>query len=229
MILPRELVGPRESMQERLLVRRFSLRYLGPMQRWIAVLALPLVLFATSAMAQEIKTLETGKIWSAYTVPEKGGPTCYLVGKPASSDPASVPRSRVDAMISHRVGEKAYNVVTFNLGYAAKKDAKAELVIDGKKYALFVDNDAAWTASAATDKAVTEALLVDIADRFVAQALHRRVVPLDETIALAAANASLDHRLSASDAIIYATARVCQAQLVTANTHFRGLPGIIIP
>jgi len=158
MILPRELVGPRESMQERLLVRRFSLRYLGPMQRWIAVLALPLVLFATSAMAQEIKTLETGKIWSAYTVPEKGGPTCYLVGKPASSDPASVPRSRVDAMISHRVGEKAYNVVTFNLGYAAKKDAKAELVIDGKKYALFVDNDAAWTASAATDKAVTEAL-----------------------------------------------------------------------
>jgi predicted nucleic acid-binding protein len=68
-----------------------------------------------------------------------------------------------------------------------------------------------------------------IADRFVSQALHRRVVPLDETIALAAANASLDHRLTLTDAIVYATARVCQAQLVTANTHFRGLPGIIIP
>lgn len=128
------------------------------MQRWIAVLALPLILVATSAFAQDIKTLETGKIWSAYTVPEKGGLTCYLVGNPASSEPASLPRSRVDAMVSHRVSEKAYNVVTFNLGYAAKKDAKAELVIDGRKYALFVDNDAAWTASAATDKAVTEAL-----------------------------------------------------------------------
>ncbi|MGA9938708.1 MAG: type II toxin-antitoxin system VapC family toxin [Candidatus Acidiferrales bacterium] len=68
-----------------------------------------------------------------------------------------------------------------------------------------------------------------IADRFVSQALDRRVVPLDETIALAAANASLDHRLTPTDAIVYATARVCQAQLVTANTHFRGLPGIIIP
>jgi predicted nucleic acid-binding protein len=68
-----------------------------------------------------------------------------------------------------------------------------------------------------------------IADRFVSQVLHRRVVPLDETIALAAANASLDHRLSATEAIVYATARVCQVQLVTANTHFRGLPGIIIP
>lgn len=68
-----------------------------------------------------------------------------------------------------------------------------------------------------------------LADRFVSQALHRRVVPMDETIALAAANASLDHRLAGADAIVYATARVCQAQLVTANTHFRGLPGVIIP
>jgi toxin FitB len=32
-----------------------------------------------------------------------------------------------------------------------------------------------------------------LADRFVSQALHNRIVPMDETIALAAANASLDH------------------------------------
>ena len=68
-----------------------------------------------------------------------------------------------------------------------------------------------------------------VADRFLSQALYRRVVPIDETIALAAANASLEHRLLGADAIFYATARVCQAQLVTANTHFRGLPGVIIP
>jgi predicted nucleic acid-binding protein len=68
-----------------------------------------------------------------------------------------------------------------------------------------------------------------LADRFMSQVLQSRVVPLDETIALAAANTSLDHRLGASDAIVYATARVCRAQLVTANTHFRGLPGVIIP
>ena len=68
-----------------------------------------------------------------------------------------------------------------------------------------------------------------LADRFLAQALHCRVVPLDEMIALAAANASTDHRLNMADAIIYATARSCQAQLVTANTRFRGLPGVIIP
>src|SRR5487761_285585 len=127
------------------------------MQRLLAALGLPLILAATGAAAQG-KTGATGKIWSAYSLPAKGGPTCYLVGQPSKSDPANAQRSRVDAMVSHRISEKAYNVVTFNLGYAAKKDAKAELVIDGRKYALFVDNDAAWTASAATDKAVTEAL-----------------------------------------------------------------------
>jgi predicted nucleic acid-binding protein len=68
-----------------------------------------------------------------------------------------------------------------------------------------------------------------LADRFASQALLRKVIPLDETVALAAANASLDHRLTGTDSIVYATARVCQAQLVTANTHFRGLPGVIIP
>ena len=32
-----------------------------------------------------------------------------------------------------------------------------------------------------------------------------------------------------TDAIVYATARACSAQLVTADTNFRGLPGVIIP
>jgi predicted nucleic acid-binding protein len=76
---------------------------------------------------------------------------------------------------------------------------------------------------------VPSLVLFDMADRFVSQALQRRVVPFDDTIALAAAGLSLDHRLTTTDAIIYATARVCHAQLVTANTRFRGLPGVIIP
>jgi toxin FitB len=68
-----------------------------------------------------------------------------------------------------------------------------------------------------------------VADRFMSQALHHRVVPFDETIALAAANLGVEHRLQGAAAILYATARVHQAQLVTADTHLRGLPGVIIP
>lgn len=68
-----------------------------------------------------------------------------------------------------------------------------------------------------------------VAERFVSQVFHRRIVPLDETIALAAGSLAIEHRLSTTDAIVYATARECQAQLVTTDTHFRGLPGVIIP
>lgn len=68
-----------------------------------------------------------------------------------------------------------------------------------------------------------------VADRFMSQALHHRVVPFDETVALAAANFSVEHRLQSAASILYATARVHQAHLVTADTHLRGLPGVIIP
>ncbi|HTV57309.1 MAG TPA: type II toxin-antitoxin system VapC family toxin [Verrucomicrobiae bacterium] len=67
-----------------------------------------------------------------------------------------------------------------------------------------------------------------LADRFLSQALHCRVVNFDEMTAVAAANASLEHRLSMPEAILYATARTQQAQLVTSNTRFRGLPQAII-
>lgn len=68
-----------------------------------------------------------------------------------------------------------------------------------------------------------------LADGFASQAMRRIVVPLDEDLALAAAQASLDHRLAMADAVIYATAQARQAQLVTGDLHFRGLPGVIIP
>jgi len=68
-----------------------------------------------------------------------------------------------------------------------------------------------------------------LADRFFSQALQCRVVPFDEMTALAAADASLNHRLALTDAILYATARAHHAQFVTANTRLRGLPAVIIP
>ena len=67
------------------------------------------------------------------------------------------------------------------------------------------------------------------ADRFISEALRRVVVPLDEDLALAAVHVSNEHKLAMADAIIYATAQTHQAQLVTGDGAFRGLPGVIIP
>lgn len=65
-------------------------------------------------------------------------------------------------------------------------------------------------------------------DLFLSEALRRHVVDLTDTIALAAASLSIDHRLPMADAIIYATARHYNAQIVTSDSHFGGLPGVTI-
>jgi len=65
-------------------------------------------------------------------------------------------------------------------------------------------------------------------DLFLSEALRRHVVDLTDTIALAAASLSIDHRLPMADAIIYATARHCNARIVTSDAHFGGLPGVTI-
>jgi predicted nucleic acid-binding protein len=52
------------------------------------------------------------------------------------------------------------------------------------------------------------------------------IVPLSSEIALMAADLTLSHRLGFADAVIYASARKYQAELVTADDHFDGLPGV---
>ncbi len=55
-----------------------------------------------------------------------------------------------------------------------------------------------------------------------------KVVPLDQEIALHAADLSLKHQLSTADAVIYATALGCGAKLVTLDNDFRRLSGCIV-
>jgi predicted nucleic acid-binding protein len=51
-------------------------------------------------------------------------------------------------------------------------------------------------------------------------------VEMDEAVAIEAAQLSLTHKLHATDAIIYATARLMDVELYTCDAHFEGLPGV---
>lgn len=64
--------------------------------------------------------------------------------------------------------------------------------------------------------------------RVVAEMEHTRLVPVDSVVAITAAELSMDHRLAAADSIVYATARLNRCELVTADTDFRGLPGVVL-
>lgn len=126
-----------------------------------AFAALCLAVAPLSAYAQDMSkptSLGAAKDWSAYTATEKSTLVCYVVGHPAKSQPVNAARKRVDLQVTHRPGDKALNVVDFELGYTAKPGSSAELDIDGKKFALFTNKESAWASDAATDKVVTGAL-----------------------------------------------------------------------
>ena len=67
----------------------------------------------------------------------------------------------------------------------------------------------------------------DRADQAIAFSQLCVVAPLDTEIALAAAEACRTHRLATADAIVYATARRYDADLLTCDAHFEGLPGVV--
>ena len=60
----------------------------------------------------------------------------------------------------------------------------------------------------------------------VAQMGKTQVVPLNDTIALTAADASLTYQLAMADAIVYATALIHKAKLITSDADLASLPGV---
>jgi predicted nucleic acid-binding protein len=54
------------------------------------------------------------------------------------------------------------------------------------------------------------------------------IAPIDESLALAAADVSLTHGLAMADSLVYATAQRLGATLVTADADFEGLPGAVV-
>jgi predicted nucleic acid-binding protein len=53
-----------------------------------------------------------------------------------------------------------------------------------------------------------------------------QVKELSTAIAILAAELSEEHKLHATDAIIYATAQLMDAKLFTCDAHFKGLPDV---
>jgi uncharacterized protein len=52
------------------------------------------------------------------------------------------------------------------------------------------------------------------------------VAPLTTSIALSAAELCRSHKLATADAIVYATALAHNAELITCDAHFKGLPNV---
>ena len=64
--------------------------------------------------------------------------------------------------------------------------------------------------------------------RAVAVMRRATVARIDESLALEPADLSLMHGLAMADSLVYATARRHAARLVTADVHFKDLPGTVV-
>jgi len=68
----------------------------------------------------------------------------------------------------------------------------------------------------------------DKADEVMAFSKTCAVSPLDTRVALTAAAICREHKLATADAIVYATARAHDADLLTCDAHFKDLPNVIL-
>jgi predicted nucleic acid-binding protein len=67
----------------------------------------------------------------------------------------------------------------------------------------------------------------ELALRVAARLAATEVIPLTESIALLAADISLQYALAMADAIVYATARDREARVVTSDADLKDLPGVV--
>jgi predicted nucleic acid-binding protein len=76
-------------------------------------------------------------------------------------------------------------------------------------------------------KWLTKEIGEDQADQMIAYTQKCVVAPLDTRIALQAADLHRQYKLATADAVVYATAREFDAELLTCDTHFENFPGVI--
>ncbi len=55
-----------------------------------------------------------------------------------------------------------------------------------------------------------------------------KIVPVDQTLSLEAADYGLSHGLHFADALIYATSRHFEAQLYSSDAHLKGLKDVVL-
>ncbi len=67
----------------------------------------------------------------------------------------------------------------------------------------------------------------EVAVKYVAQMSQSKIIDLHDSLALLAADLSLEHHLAMADSIVYASALSHHAKLVTSDSDFKKLEGII--
>ncbi len=97
--------------------------------------------------------------WVAYYHKDAGGIVCYMASTPKRDEGKYTKRGDIYAVVTHRPGEKSFDVVNFVAGYTFKPGSKVTVKI-GKTTInrLFTNEDKAWAVSDKVDKELVTAM-----------------------------------------------------------------------
>ncbi len=100
------------------------------------------------------------------------------------------------------------------------------------EFARYIEGDEPLVTSAIQVYEIYKVVRRDISEERAIEAVSAlrstTIEPLDESLALEAADASLELGLAMADAIIFATAARHGAKIITGDADFDGLPGAIV-
>ncbi|MGF1660801.1 MAG: invasion associated locus B family protein [Rubrimonas sp.] len=120
-----------------------------------AACAAAIALSSAPAMAQtEHERAGAQRDWSVFAVGEGAERVCWIVSKPkkweARRGGARVDASRGDIylMVANRPAQNVRDEVSLVVGYPLKPDSTVRLDIGSDSFALFVENDTAWSQPA---------------------------------------------------------------------------------
>lgn len=104
------------------------------------------------------KSLGGSGSWNAYVAQNRAGKVCYLVGAPEKTEPASMKRATVMAMVTHRTADNVSNVVSFDQGYPLNENNDVVVEAGRDKFPLFAKDDTAWARTSELDKTIVSTL-----------------------------------------------------------------------
>jgi predicted nucleic acid-binding protein len=99
-------------------------------------------------------------------------------------------------------------------------------------FAAYIEGDEPLVTSVVQVYEIYKVVRRDISEERAIQSVSAlratTIEPIHESLALEAADISLEYGLAMADAIIFATATKHRAVIVTADTDFEGLPGVTL-
>jgi len=121
-------------------LNKFHLRF------WVFIAIFAIGITPKNTLGAGTKAIAEFNDWSAHQTGSAKNKICYMHGEPKKSSGKYKKRGDTYLQVTHRKKNRIKNEVSVTAGYTYKKDSRVEIVIKGKRFALYTDSGTAWVS-----------------------------------------------------------------------------------